>query len=450
MARQPDATASPADIAIVGAGAAGLMAAIAAGRTALWAGRPLRIVLLDGAGKVGVKILVAGGGRCNVTHHVVDERQYAGTSRNSIRKVLRGFTVQQTIDLFAQLGVTLKKEPTGKLFPTTDRAQTVLDALLNEVHALGVRLVHPWRVGSVQRTGDGFLLGRLDETQTLLARRLILCTGGKALPRSGSDGGGYRLAQELGHQTTQAIFPALVPVVVGPSSAWLTALRGVSCSAGVEVRSGSGRRLVRFENDLLCTHFGLSGPAVMDASRYLTEQRRTDPNATLWIDWLPGERADRLDDCLLSLGRATPASMLRERLPDRLARALCEQAGVEPSKPASTIPRQARKRLAHALVGMPIEVVGDRGFSHAETTAGGVPLTQIDPATMASRACPGLWLAGEILDADGRIGGFNFQWAWSSGHLAGRHAALQAIADADHHPADPPADPCASTWTGIR
>lgn len=421
--REPESTAGRADIAIVGAGAAGLMTAISAGRAMREQGRGGRIVLLDGAKKVGVKILVAGGGRCNVTHHAVDEKQYAGTSRNTIRKVLRAFGVADTVAFFEELGVILKREDTGKLFPTTDKAQTVLGALLGEIQRLGVELIHPWRVGEVRQDGNGFTLVREGGEETIRAHRLVLCVGGKALPRSGSDGGGYLLAQSLGHTITDHVFPALVPLVTGPRSAWLTELSGVSCRAGVEVRGGTGKKLASFHNDLLCTHFGLSGPAPMDASRYLTEARLEDRAAAMHIAWLPGETFERVDATLQALGQRTPLAYLRDHLPDRLARALCEQAGVDPAMPGAQLPRDARRTLAHLLVGTPIDVAGDRGFTYAEVTAGGVPLSEINPATMASRVCENLWLAGEVLDVDGRIGGFNFQWAWASGWIAGRNAA---------------------------
>lgn len=411
----------PPTITIVGAGAAGLMAAISAGRAAREAGSDARVVLLDGATTVGVKILVAGGGRCNVTHHAVDEKQYAGTSRNTIRKVLKAFGVNDTVAFFEQLGVTLKREDTGKLFPTTDKARTVLDALLGEVERLGVELRHPWRVARIERGGERFVIHRAHFDETLHADRVILCTGGMALPRSGSDGGGYVIARALGHTITERVFPALVPLIVGPGSQWLTGLSGVSCPAAIEVRSGTGKKLARFENDLLCTHFGLSGPGPMDASRYLTAARHEDRGAALLICWID-EPFEAIDAALQGLGQRAALAYVREHLPERLARALCEQAGVDPSTPGSRLTRDSRRALAHLLAATRVDISGDRGFAHAEVTAGGVPLSEINPATMASRACENLWLAGEILDVDGRIGGFNFQWAWASGWLAGRNA----------------------------
>lgn len=409
---------------IVGAGAAGLMAAVWAGRGLLGTGR--RIVLLDGAKKVGIKILVAGGGRCNVTHHAVDEKQYAGGSRNTIRKVLVRFGVPETVAFFRDLGVELKREETGKLFPVTDSAQTVLNALLGEVRRVGVELRHPWRVGSIRQLEDGrFSVARADGDAEILADRVVLATGGMALPRSGSDGAGYDLARSLGHTITERLFPSLVPLIVGHDTRWLTELSGISCRGRVEVCSGKGQRLASYENDMLCTHFGLSGPAVMDASRWLTEARGQDPRAMLRVSWLPGETFESVDRSLVGLGAKSVLGWVRESLPERLARAICQAYRVDPATSGAQLTKVARRSLAHALVEMPVEVVGDRGFSHAEATAGGVPLTEIDPKTMLSRVCPGLTLIGEILDVDGRIGGFNFQWAWASGMVAGTSLAAE-------------------------
>src|SRR5690606_4421502 len=254
----PPAESHAIDLAVVGAGAAGLMAAIQAARAA-----PLRVVALDGARTLGAKILVAGGGRCNVTHHAVEASDFAGSSPAAIARVLREFPVAATIGFFRDLGVELKREPTGKLFPVTDRARTVLDALLGAARAAGVELRHPCRVEAIEPLGDRFRLrGAWGE---LIARRVILAAGGQALPRSGSDGSGVALARRLGHRSTATIFPALVPLLL-PDGHWLRALSGLAAPARVEVRTGTGRRVVRFEGDLLCTHFGISGPVVLDAS----------------------------------------------------------------------------------------------------------------------------------------------------------------------------------------
>lgn len=432
------------DIAVVGAGAAGLMAAIFAGRTALQHGRTLRIVALDGARRIGAKILVAGGGRCNVTHHAVDESAYAGSSRHAIRNVLRRFDVPETIAFFRALGVELKREDTGKLFPTTDDAHTVLNALLNAARDAGAEVRHPWRVASVERGGPGFVLTRRSEEGTPLgaverieATRLVLATGGMALPRTGSDGVGYGFARALGHTTTARIFPALVPLTL-PRDHPLCALSGMTLRATLELRSGTGKRLVSFTNSTLLAHFGITGPSVLDISRYYLDElamARLEgrPEPSLVVNLMPGLTAGALDAALVDAAQRSPqlsparwlsqVITIATPLPERLARVVCEIARVDPSGPLHGLTRDRRRSLAWACVEMPLPISGDRGFVAAEVTAGGVPLAQVALQTMESRACPGLYLCGEILDVDGRIGGFNFQWAWASGFVAGSACA---------------------------
>jgi predicted Rossmann fold flavoprotein len=416
------------DIVVAGAGAAGLMAAIWAGRTAHAQGLPLRIIALDGAKLLGAKILVAGGGRCNVTHDHVDERSFFGSTRPAIRNVLRRFDVPETIEFFRELGVTLKREDTGKLFPTTDRARTVLDALLNAARDAGVEIRHPWRVDSITPSRsrlsgpDHEFTVRSTTNEDITAPRIILATGGKSLPKTGSDGHGYSIVRALGHTMTPRILPALVPLTVARDH-FLRKLSGLAADATVEVRSGTGKRLIAFTGPVLCTHFGLSGPAILDISRHLTHARLDDLWTQLIINWMPAMSAQELDELLLQRTNRSTASRLQQHLPVRLARALCANAGVDPSIPPHQLKRDDRLKLLRTLTEMDVPVTGDRGFIHAEVTAGGVPLSEIKLETMESRVCPGLHLCGEICDVDGQIGGYNFQWAWASGFVAGSAAA---------------------------
>ena len=435
----PDAGDAPiiraTDIAIVGTGAAGLFAAAWAGRTARDMAVKPSIIALDGARKLGAKILVAGGGRCNVTHWKVTEADFAGSTPPAIRKVLARFTVEDTVSFFAAAGVELKREETGKLFPVTDSARTVLDALVREAARGGTELVHPARVDAISRDAAGFLL--TTSAGAVRASRVILCTGGKSLPKSGSDGGGHGLAAGLGHSLTAPIVPALVPLLL-PTGHWITELAGLTIPAEVVLCSASGRRIKACVGSTLCTHAGLSGPAVLDISRHwLVERARSaDAPPRLAINWLPAITADAVERMLVAAAGTATLTVLRGHVPDRLARRLCELAGV----PAGgDLPREARRRLVHLLTATPLDVTGDRGFTVAEATAGGVPLAEVRLDTMESRVCPGLHLAGEVLDVDGRIGGFNFQWAWSSGFLAGTAAARLG------RPTDPPADQGAMT-----
>lgn len=399
-----------AEIVIVGAGAAGLMAGI-------WAGRShpeKRIVIVDGAKKLGAKILVAGGGRCNVTHHHVDAKAYAGSSRNAIKKVLRRFDVPETVTFFRELGVELKREETGKLFPTSDSARTVLDALLRGVRQAGVEIWHPWRVEGIKISETGRLeIERLGGQERISAETIILATGGKSIPKSGSDGHGWTIAQSLGHTLTKRIFPALVPLTL-PKNHFICQLSGLTLPTTLTLWAGNGKKLVDFTNSTLCTHFGLSGPSVLDVSRYWIDAVAEDKAATLTVNWV-GLSAETFEQALLNLGKRQPISLLRDYIPDRLAKTLIAQAQLD----TPDLTRAQRKRLVTLATRCPLPITGNRGYNYAEVTAGGVPLSQINLKTMASRIVPNLHLCGEICDVDGRIGGFNFQWAWASGYIAG-------------------------------
>ncbi|HEV8432404.1 MAG TPA: aminoacetone oxidase family FAD-binding enzyme, partial [Thermoanaerobaculia bacterium] len=260
------------DVAVVGAGAAGLMAAIFAARGGA------RVVALDGAKRLGAKILISGGGRCNVTHDVVHASDFNG-SRNAIAKILRTFDVPATIAFFADLGVTLKREETGKLFPTTDKARTVLDALVRA--AAGVEIRTGYKVSKVE---SGFVIN-----DDLHVRKIILATGGRSVAKTGSDGSGYSRVSSLGHTVTP-LFPGLVPLVL-PDEHPLTTLSGLSVDAELAVRSTTGKVLHRERGSMLFTHFGLSGPVVLDISRHWIASQP----ATLTANVLPGESFESLD-----------------------------------------------------------------------------------------------------------------------------------------------------------
>ncbi|MCX5660643.1 MAG: aminoacetone oxidase family FAD-binding enzyme [Planctomycetota bacterium] len=424
------------DVAIIGAGAAGLMAAIFAGRTdqARRAAspdpsstKPLRIAALDGAARVGAKILVAGGGRCNVTHDVITPDDFNGGQPRSITRVLRSFDVAKTVDFFADLGVELKREETGKLFPVTDSAKTVLDALLRAVEAAGAEVWAGCRVTGVEIVGDRIAIDHA--RGRTLAKTLILATGGLALPKTGSDGAGYGMAEALGHTRTTTT-PALVPLVL-PEGHWITKLSGLSAPAELRVLAAGGKVLRKQRGPLLLTHFGISGPAAMDISRHWIAAHAADPASMLTLSLAPDEDFAAMERWWLETAEAHPrgnvAAALRQRFPERLARSLVAYgAAIDPETSLGQLSREARRALVHAMTALPLPVERDRGYTFAEVTAGGVPLEEIDPATMASRRREGLFLCGEILDVDGRIGGYNFQWAWCSGRLAGIHAAKRA------------------------
>jgi predicted Rossmann fold flavoprotein len=406
-----------ADVVVVGAGAAGLMAAISCARHHPGA----RVVCLDGARSIGAKILISGGGRCNVTNRIVTERDFWGGPHRVVRDVLRAFPAVRAVEFFSELGVTLHDEPDGKLFPATNRARTVLDALLAEITQRDVRLRTGQRVTGVRGTNAGF---DIDVAQgTWSARKVVLATGGRSLPKSGSDGFGYQIASQLGHGHVPTT-PALVPLLFDDER--LHALSGVAHPATLAVRS-DGRQPTRLTGALLWTHFGASGPVVLNASRHWARSVLEGVGATVHVTVVPSATFETLERWLLEEAvvrpRADVATVLSSRLPLSVAGTWVRLAGVPLDTTLAHLSRDDRRALVRALLDTRLEVRDTRGYRYAEVTAGGVPLTQIDPRTMQSLVCPGLFLVGEILDVDGRIGGFNFQWAWSSGWVAGKAVA---------------------------
>lgn len=408
-----------ADIAVVGAGAAGLAAGIFAAETAPAA---RSIVLLDGAERLGAKILIAGGGRCNVTHDTVRPEDFNG-SRPVVRNVLAAFGVEETVRWFEGMGVALKREATGKLFPVTDRARTVLDALLSRCRDLGIEVRTGCRVQAIVPERAG--LDVHHAKGALRARRVVLAAGGCSLPQTGSDGSGHALACALGHTVTPT-FPALVPLVLSPGPFDFAALSGVSHEAELTTRV-MGKVVDRRAGSLLWTHFGISGPVALDASRHWVGAMRAGSAPELTCSLLPGASPEQVEAWIDAVAAAKPqravAGLVAERLPERVAGAVVAASRVDPGLRLARLSREGRRGLARALTGLVLPVLRERGWSYAEVTAGGVPLDEIDYRTMASRRVPGLHLAGEILDCDGRIGGFNFQWAWATGYLAGKAAA---------------------------
>jgi predicted Rossmann fold flavoprotein len=407
-------TVETADVVIVGAGAAGLATAVFTARQA----PQLRVLCVDGATRIGAKILVSGGSRCNVTNRIVTERDYWGGSARVVRAVLRAFPAPRAAAFFEELGVPLHEEEDGKLFPDSNRARTVLDALLTETSRAGVLL----RTGARVTRIDG-AEGRFHVRADSLcydAAAVVLATGGRSLPKTGSDGFGYELARRFGHGCVDTT-PALAPLVLNGDAH--AALTGVSHRATLTIGA------VRLDGALLWTHFGLSGPVALNASRHWHRARLGGEAAAVMVNVCPGETFESLDAWFREQERERPralvATTLATRLPAAVAEAWIDRAAVPRDVTMAHLPRDARRRLIHALIATPLDVRDSRGYNYAEVTAGGVPLEEIDPARMESRRQRGLYLVGEILDVDGRLGGFNFQWAWSSAWVA-----AQAIARA--------------------
>ncbi len=404
--------AADTDVAIVGAGAAGLATGIFVRRL----DDSLRVTVLDGARLPGAKIVISGGGRCNVTNTVVTEADFWGGRRSVIRRVLRGLSVDETVRFFAELGVPLKEEAGGKLFPVSNRSRDVSEALIAELRRRGAALETSHRVTSIARDGAGFRIE--SAARTLTASRVVLATGGRSLPKTGSDGGGYGLAVALGH-TIVPTTPALAPLVLAGGAH--QALSGVSMDVTLSIRI-DGSIAERLTGSLLWTHFGVSGPVVLNASRHWERATLEGRSVAVTADLLAGGGFEEAERRLLDFGstraKATLQTALASFLPASVAAAVIAALGLTAAAPLAQLGRDDRRRLSHALAAWPLAVTGSRGYNFAEATAGGVPLDEVHASTLESRVCPGLFLTGEILDVDGRIGGFNFQWAWASGRVA--------------------------------
>ncbi len=416
------------DVAIVGGGAAGMATAIFLLEEVLRVGASFpRILILEGARKPGAKILVSGGGRCNVTHRVVKPEDYQGGNQTIIRNILRAFTVEATLEWMEGLGVELKLETTGKWFPTTNRARTVLDALLRRIDQLGATWVCGTRVTGLSLSDPKTWKLECSDGLARVARRVVVATGGLSLPKSGSDGWGLQHLRRMGHRVIEPV-PALVPLTLSDAGqeTSLTRLSGLTLELRVRFADSRQGNPPQFVDSTLVTHSGLSGPAPMYISRWVSRawasglQDRS--RLSLGLASFPRfEDADRwILDRATSAPTRTVGAALQEWLPERMA---AWWSGGLASKRLGGLTREERRGLATLLADYPLPINGTRGFTFAETTAGGVALEEIDHRTMESRLYPGLTIVGEILDADGRIGGFNFQWAWCTARIAGRSLA---------------------------
>jgi len=413
------------DITIVGAGAAGLATAIFARRA-----NPARsVVLLDGAAHPGAKILVSGGGRCNVTNTEVTELDFWGGRRPIVRRVLKAFGASDTVEFFRELAVPLKEEADGKLFPVTDRARDVLNALLLAAGKSGVQLLAGQRALRVERTADGFAVKTSGDVIT--TRHVVLATGGQSLPKSGSDGAGLTLAQNLGH-TLVPTTPALVPLLLDGSHARSIHREASGVSHDVELSVWiDGRISTRMRGSLLWTHFGISGPVTLNVSRHWLRAGLEGRPVRLTASFCPGIAFDGQERWWTATTAARPKASvltaLSTLMPVAVATAVLRSLAIDQTRQLTHLARDERRTITSAILEWPLMVTASRGWNFAEATAGGVALDEIDPSTMASRVCPGLYLVGEILDVDGRIGGFNFQWAWSTAHVAGKALATSGI-----------------------
>ncbi len=408
-------------VLVIGAGAAGMVAAAEAAK------RGARVTLLEKNTKTGVKILMSGGTRCNITHDT-DARGIAaafGKAGRFLQPSVGAFAPADVVRMFNGLGVETKVEETGKVFPVSDRAVQVRDALHRHAIEAGATIHLSQGVAQVELSPHGWTVRT--KTDEFVADRLIVTAGGRSWPGCGTTGDAYQWLSQLGHSIVRTR-PALVPLVGG--DAWTRDLSGVTIEdvvLTVRDRETPKKPLATRRSSLLLTHFGFSGPAAMDVSGAITDASNPSERI-LEVDWVPDLHENSVRESLSdrgSAGRRRVGQVVGQWLPSRLASTLVARATVD--VPLSELPKRAILQLVQDLKRMPLPVTGTRGFDKAEVTAGGVTLAEVDPRTMASRLVPNLYIAGEVLDVDGHIGGYNFQAAFSTGRAAGIAAATPSI-----------------------
>ncbi len=411
------------DVIIIGAGAAGLWAAGTA------AARQRRVLVLEKNRKAGVKILMSGGTRCNITHACdsVGMIDAFGVQGRFLKPALHALTPDDVVAEFARLGVATKREPNGKIFPCSDRAIDVRDALVARLESSGAQLRTGVSVMDVAQQADGTWRVRVEDAE-LSTEKVILATGGLSYPGCGTTGDGYAWARAAGH-AIEPTFPALAPLL-SPAQ-WVHELQGLTMpdvAVSVSAVHGDRRRDPRLtnRNSLLWTHFGCSGPAAMNVSKGFSMMDRPH-DAQLVIDLLPDLDINECTKALQSgaasgNGRKLISTCLQPWVPRRMAETVMQIASVSESTTIAELTKEGRRKMVANLKSLQVPINGTRGYSKAEVTAGGVRRDEIEPRTMRSRKADGLYLIGEILDVDGPIGGFNFQAAFSTGHVAGLDA----------------------------
>ena len=396
-------------VIVIGGGAAGMMAALTAARSGH------AVTLLEKQDRVGRKLMTTGNGRCNLSNLNLSIENYHGRDRAFAGPALEQLPVEATLRLFRELGLLVTVEPSGKVYPVSDQAGSVLDVLRFALASAGVETRTGCGVRDIRRSKGGFSLG-LESGETVRCDKLILCCGGLAAGKLGGSKSGYQLLESLGHQCTM-LYPALVQLRTDPT--WVKSLKGVRADAGLTLRAGD-RVLATGAGEVQFTEYGVSGPVVFELSR---ASSAGPEGQVIELDLLRSLEPGVLEQLMAGRQHTMPGLTLENLLTgtvhNRLGRTLIRAAGYDLNAPVQTLKAPDRKKIARTVRCFALPVTGNQGFEAAQVTAGGIATRDFDPETLESRLVPGLYAAGEVLDIDGDCGGYNLQWAWSSGYLAG-------------------------------
>jgi predicted Rossmann fold flavoprotein len=417
------------EVIVIGGGPSGLMAAIAAGE------QGAKVLLLEKGNKLGRKLAISGGGRCNVTNRLpIDEiiKHIPGNGR-FLYSAFSEFNNEDIIRFFERLGVQLKEEDHGRMFPVTDNAQSVVQALVNELkrRQVEVRLETP--VADVEYEQGKATGVTLKTGEFIEAKAVVVAVGGKSVPQTGSTGDGYAWAEKAGHTVTE-LFPTEVPITSKEPFIEERILQGLSLrDAALSVLKPNGKPIITHRMDMLFTHFGISGPAALRCSQFVVKALKKYGNdaVRISIDALPERNKEELFQHIAHLCKEEPKkvikNVLKGLLPERYVLFLLEQSGIDPQAPASTVSHEAIRTFVHQCKQFTFHVHGTLPLEKAFVTGGGVSVKEIQPKTMASKCMEGLYFCGEILDIHGYTGGYNITAALVTGRLAGVNAATYAI-----------------------
>ncbi|WP_284643689.1 NAD(P)/FAD-dependent oxidoreductase [Paenibacillus silviterrae] len=413
------------DVIVIGGGPSGLMAGIAA------SAHGAKVLLIDKGDKLGRKLGISGGGRCNVTNNKEFEEIIKNIPGNGrfLYSAFANFSNRDIIAFFEQMGIALKEEDRGRMFPASDKAKTVVEALINKARSQGVTM----RVNAaVKRVlyQDGQTSGvELKNGERLKSRAVIIASGGKSVPHTGSTGDGYAWAEDAGHTITE-LYPTEVPLVSREAFIQSKELQGLSLrDIVVSVWNPKGKKVVEHEGDLLFTHFGVSGPTALRCSQFIHKIKKQFevPTVKITIDLFPDRTADEVFEDSMSLARQEPKkaikNVLKGLVPERMIPILLKKSGLSEHITFDNIPKQPWLQLAQLLKAFPLQIAGTLSIEEAFVTGGGVHLKEIEPKTMQSRLMQGLYFCGEILDIHGYTGGYNITAAFTTGYTAGKSAA---------------------------
>lgn len=407
-------------IAVIGGGASGMMAAITA------AGYGASVTLYERNERLGKKILATGNGKCNLGNRKLSAEDYYGGSREFIENCLKRFGTEDTVDFFQGLGLLIK-ERNGYLYPLSEQASSVLDVLRMEVAARGIRVIVQAKVNCLEKNQDGRLTVGYDDSENGGKQReeydrVIIACGSKAAPRTGSDGSGYKLAKQLGLEQVSVV-PALVQLKCREE--YCKAIAGVRANAVVHIMDGKEELAVE-EGELQLTDYGISGIPVFQLSRIVNYRLRQVRELTAVIDFLPEYEDEEYEKLIRSRWESrrhrTVEDFFTGMLNRKLMQLFCRLAGCRNDRTAAETGEERIREVFRLCREFPLHITGSNSYDNAQVCAGGVALTELTQ-DLEVKKVPGVYLAGEVLDVDGRCGGYNLQWAWSSGYLAGRAAA---------------------------